>query len=201
MKKHGWTIAVLAIAGLAVTGYFLSQAVVAAPQQSGRESNKDTQETVGTVVAEIVQPDIIGAGAGIKKTINIPPAAFVPDGGGTIYTISPSLGYIVGDAEGNTSIAPVIFPKGAKKILHVDFYVRDTYATGYSVYFKLYDSYPWTTATRTPIINYYSSYYSGSIVKYICTPSTQTIAADHVYYLSMFAYETGYLYGAIVYYQ
>lgn len=199
MKKHGWAIAAVAIAGVVIAGYFISQAVAAAPQKSRSEWIKGTPETIGKVVAQVAQP--VGGGVGMKNTINIPPCAFVPDGTGTNNIGNPDIGCVFGSTEtGNTSVAPVIFPKNAKRILHVDFYARDVDSSTWSVYFRMFDSSPWTLGSRTPIIAHISSYSGISIYSYTCTPSTKTILPDHVYYISVWVSDTGYLYGAIVYY-
>lgn len=200
MKKQGWGIVVVLIAGVVVAGYLLSQAVIAGPQEFAEKANSGPQQSIGTVLTEFIEPEAIALAAGIKNTINIPPAAFVSVGDGVGYTIIPSLGYLQGSAEVGGLVASVVFPKNAKKILHVDFYIADSSSGGYSARFKMFDSYPWSAGSRTPIINYWTTYYTGSIVKYICTPSSQTIGPDHVYYLHLTISQTGFLYGVIVYY-
>ncbi len=209
MKKHGRAIAVTAIAGFVIAGYFLSQAVLAAPAQSGPpkpggNQNNAQRPLIGKVVAVPVAMDQVGPIDGavapaMGKTINIPPAAFVPDGFGGSYICDWDNGYLNGNLAGLN--APVIFPKGAKKILHVDYYVYDDF--GSSIWCGMVDSYPWNTNSKTYLLSIYSSTpFPGYVVKYICTPTDKTIRPDHVYYLPVyFNSNTGYLYGAIVYYQ
>lgn len=213
MKKWGRAMAVTTIAGFVIAGFILSQAVLAAPAQSDQPKPpgwKNSQRPlVGKAVAVSVQMDQVGPGPidGAKKpkpmgkTINIPHTAFVPDGyetmtGGT-YICEWDGGYLNGNLVGLN--APVNFPKGAKKILHADFFAYDY--VGASIWCGMYDSYPWSTALRTPILGFNTAY-PGYMIKYICTPADTTIYPDHVYYLTVWLESnSGYFYGAIVYYQ
>ncbi len=202
MRKKGWAILLAGIAIVVVAGYFLSQAAVAAQSgpKAGSGSNAGDKKTVGTWdVKEMATGDMDrSAVKGIQKTINIPPAAFISDGyaEGGFYK-SFAYGYLEG--LGGALCAPVIFPKGAKKILYVDYYVWDE--SGGAGYLAMYDSYTWSNYVKMLVGG--ATFYNSNWTRYRGYPIDATIYPNDVWYVTFYGSSGGYVYlkGVVVTYQ
>lgn len=201
MRKKGWAILLAGIAVVVLAGYFLSQAAVAAQSgpNAGSNSNAGDRKIVGKWVNELATADMDrSAVKGIQKTVNIPPAAFTSDGYAEGYYFkSFAGGYLEG--YGGSMVAPVIFPKGAKKILYVDYYVWDESGSA-GGYLAMYDSYPWGSYVYKIIGG--ATYYNTGWTRYRGYPLDNIIYPTDVWYVTF--YGSGgwvYLKGVVVTYQ
>lgn len=195
-KNRAMVIGAVVLAVIAV-GFLFGQRMSAAERTSAQENESNPRPTKGTLVVE-VGPIVQAMPIGIKSTINIPPAAFVPVSKDEDFQTIPDGGYLVGTGTNPELCAPVVFPKGAKKILHVDFYVTD--AVGNSAWFRMYDSNIALPGATAVLIDFKSLAHPGQVAKYSFTPTSNKIYSDHVYYISLMINGSGYFSGAIVYY-
>ncbi len=198
MNKRGWAIVLATIAVVVVAGYFLPQAALAAERTLN--SDKSNQVAVGTVVAQLASADMARSPAkGIQKTINIPAAAFTWDGGATGFFNFFVYGGITGsDAYFPCLCAPVIFPKGAKTIVKVEWIITDF--MGSSAWCRMFDKY-FPVDYSYKIVDFWSSNYGSLIMDYITTPSDTTIYPKDTWYLTACLYTGAKFYGAVVTYK
>lgn len=191
--------------GLAIFSFYLSQGVIAAQRLPQLSANISGHETVGTVPARLAAPQTYFADTAMGSTINIPPNAFMPSQSGLSYSMDYSWGYLRGGGPGPCSMgAPVIFPKGAKKILHVDFWVLDADSSGMSASFGMSSLVPGSFVEPDHLFSFYTSHHGGSVFQYIKKPAKGTvwsISPNRVYYITAGLNNEVNFYGAVVYYQ
>jgi hypothetical protein len=191
--------------GLVIFGYGLSQGSIAVPRRTQPGMNISGQETEGTVTARPAAPQAYIEGAGMGSTINIPANAFVPSEPDLSYSLDYSWGYLRGGGPGQTSMgAPVIFPKGAKKILHVDFWVLDVGTSGLSASFRMSSQLLGSLAEPSDFFSFNTSNHGGTIYHYIKKPAqgaVWSIFPNRIYYIHAGLNKDVNFYGAVVYYQ
>lgn len=198
MFRKTWVIAVAALAGMAVLGII---APAAGAQETLTQRNFEASDSgqVGDVMGHVCPVGLQAIPLGIKCTVNIPAVAFGPDGISSGWYISFNGGYIQGSSGGAALVAPIIFPKGAKHIQHIDIFVRDTNG-GNSATLGVRRADPWSSSGTTAIVDFATQSYSGNLVKYVCTPTDRNIYSNHVYFVTAWAFSGAYIYGVIVYY-
>jgi hypothetical protein len=181
MRKNGWVILVV-LALLAVPAF------VSAQSRPGHEPKPIiiNQAGVGTITMERVasppNPDTV---MGIQKTINIPASAFVVNdlSYATFGYVTSYYGYLYGESNSYYTYltAPIVFPKGAKKIQRIDFYIWDDYGSG--VYLSAWDQTPYVSNSHQ--MCYGTTDYSGAWIKYSWAPAKPyyMIYPTHSYYV------------------
>jgi len=146
-----------------------------------------------------------GRRRGIKKEIWIPAAAFtassaVDTNGCSIPNFEA--GYLTGDdINGCLAVAPVIFPKGAKKIMEVEFYARDENEGG-SVRLDL-RRLELGANIGTALGSAQSAGYSGLVEAYVISlnDDLDIIESGYVYYLTTDIDINTFLYGVKIIYK
>jgi hypothetical protein len=200
MKKGGWLIVLAAIAATLVVGFSLSEAVTGAQQPTRRNRDSAQEKVIGTIVPEVQLAGLQAVPVGIKTTINIPAAAFIAEDAAP-GSYNPEMGYVESSPAWIDFLAPVVFPKGAKKILHVDFYVMDGSTAGGTAVFSFFKSDPNSTGGASRSISFTSQYFDGKLVKYLTYPTDKNIYSGYTYYIKMGSQGGGaFLYGVIIYY-
>jgi hypothetical protein len=182
MKKNGWAVP---LTWIAVVVLAMSPAVLSA--QSITEQDQKLSIANWPIIGPILPMANAGipippAVKGIQSTLNIPAFSFVPANSSTIYNTYWGFGGIEGAAGGSYLTAPVIFPKGAKKIVQIDWYVMDT--TGAQIAVGMADAIPGVTAP-TPICAGVTTSHASWWV-YTWKPTTPyVINPTDVYFLEM----------------
>ena len=122
MSKRNW----MGVVGIAVAVFFLTLPAAAQAPKRDQEQNLEMIQLEGLVEVHPADSYVPPAVMGIQKTINVPAAAFFGDGSTDPESWQhSSFGYLYGRTSSATIVqAPVHFPKGAKKIIRIDFLMR-----------------------------------------------------------------------------
>jgi len=150
-RNYRITLWVMVAVGIAAAG-LAAQSISTPFGPEGRKSPLADRPPSGTFVRRPTE-DILKSGAmAMLKTINISPAAFTTDGISRDYYIWMAGGFLQGQPTGSFLCAPVLFPKGAKKIVSVDVLVWNSDMTN-QLRIVLYAN-PWSDQPPTALFDF-----------------------------------------------
>jgi hypothetical protein len=192
--------------GVVVFGFYLSQSLIAG-EQLPQVMNISSLEAAVTVTARRAEPQDypVAAGAAMGSTINIPPSAFIPAWPRISYYEDSMTGYLQGGSGYPLLVAPVIFPRDAKKIFRVDFWIMDSGSSGsHAGVYAMFSIKLGTSGSESIVDPSSISYNNGNIFCYTSKPPKGTVWSiypDRLYHVEVILLQSAYLYGVVVYYQ
>lgn len=204
MKKQEGAVFVawIAVIILAVSPAVLSAQIDPGENQKPNAAIRPIAAT-GTVV-QLTENPMRAAVKGIGKTLNIGAVAFTPWIPNEPYQFWANHGYICGTSASAACLvsAPIVFPKGAKKIKYIDFCMYDK--TGGLTTITIYDAWPVDDNEPYVLFNYTPPANAAGWTWYRWTPSStssSTIYPTDFYYCTLALHSLSGSKGIIVTYQ